>query len=71
MNLAEMDYPLPDPLWDYYGAYLEAIALHSEATEMISRMSEEERRSAKADNAIRESLREISARVSALMALLD
>lgn len=71
MNLAEMDYPLPDPLWEYYGPYLEAIALHKEAMEMISRMSEEERRSAEADDAIRESLREISTRVNALMALLD
>ncbi|MGF1523290.1 MAG: hypothetical protein ACFBSF_13320 [Leptolyngbyaceae cyanobacterium] len=46
MNLAEADYPLPDPAWEYSEVYLKAIALHQVATEMIADMSEQDRGSA-------------------------
>lgn len=70
-NLIDLDYPVPDPAWDYFEVYKVAIALHQEATEMVSRVSEEERGSTEADQVIRDSLQEISQRVNRIMALLD
>lgn len=71
MNLAENDYPLPDPTWEYSKVYLQAIALHKAATEMIADMSEQERGSAEADETIRVALREISVRVKEITGLLN
>lgn len=69
--MADLDYPLPDPTWDYAEVYWQAISLHREATAMIAAMSEQERSSLKADQAIRESLQEISRRVNEMMGRLD
>jgi hypothetical protein len=71
LDLAELDYPLPDPTWYYCEVYWQAIALHREATAMIAAMSEQERSSLEADQAIRESLQEISRRVNEMMGRLD
>jgi hypothetical protein len=71
LNLAELDYPVPDPTWDYCEVYWQAIARHREATAMIAAMSAQERSSPEADQAIRDSLREISWRVNEMMGRLD
>ena len=70
-NLAELDYPLPDPTWDYCEVYVRAIVLHREATAMMAAMSEQERSSPEADQVIRDSLRKISRRVNEMMGQLD
>jgi hypothetical protein len=71
LNLAELDYPMPDSTWDYCEVYWQAIALHREATAMIAAMSEQERARPKADQAIREALREISQRVNEMMGRVE
>jgi len=71
LNLADLDYPLPDPTWDYAEVYWQAIALHREATAMIAAMSEQEQASPEADQAVRDSWREISRRVNEMMGRLD
>lgn len=64
------DYPVPDPTWDYYRIYEIAIALDRESTRLFSQISNEENRTAKADQRIRDRLQEVSLQCNELMRLL-
>lgn len=71
MNPEDLDYPLPDPTWDYWSVYHEAISLQREATNLIASMSDVETRSPEADQRIRDSLRQISAHINEISSRLD
>lgn len=69
----EPDEPLPDPNWDYVNVWHHAIALRREADSLLAAMQEEkaEHRNQSTDQALRDRLRQISAQIREIMALLD
>lgn len=66
----DQGYPVPDPTWDYYQIYEVAIALDRESTRLFSQISNEETRTAEADQRIRDRLKEVSLQCNELLRLL-
>lgn len=63
----------PAPDWDYAQTWHHAIALRREADSLLAAMQEEkaEHRNQSTDQAVRDRLRQISAQIREIMALLD
>ncbi len=66
----DQGHPVPDPSWDYYRIYEVAIALDRESTRLFSQISNEETRTAEADQRIRDRLKEVSLQCNELLRLL-
>lgn len=62
--------PVPDPTWAYYPIYEVEIALDRESTRLFSQISNEETRTVKADQRIRDRLKEVSLQCNELLRLL-
>ena len=64
------DSPVPDPTWAYARIYEIAIALDRESTRLFAQISNEETRTAEADQRIRERLKEVNLQCNELMQAL-
>lgn len=69
-NYPGSGYPVPDPTWPYYQIYEVAIALDRESTRLFSQISNEETRTAEADQRIRDRLKEVNLQCNELLRLL-
>ena len=70
-NYSDSGYPVPDPTWPYRRIYEIAIALDRESTRLFSQISNEETRTAEADQRIRDRLKEVNLQCNELMKELD